>query len=267
MIDQQLTLPPLLGAVAVIALLLVIYGRRGWTIFEGQVGLLYRNGQFDGELGPGRHRRFDPLGHLALHQLPSVPVTTARPALTVMSKDQFSFRVSVSLTVRISDARTYQANRDAPETVGKLVFAQPAPSSKKLDADFAEAFLTRVSQRTLEEFLADPAAGLAELAAQVSAPGLMLEEVRITEVQVPPEVRKMFTEVERARREGLAQLERSRSEQASLRALANAARALQDNPRLAELRMWQLMEAAKGNKTFVLGKPIDPVADPGSGTS
>ena len=63
----------------------------------------------------------------------------------------------------------------------------------------------------------------------------------------------MFTEVERARREGLASLERAKSEQASLRALANAARNMAGNPQLAQLKMLQVMENAKGAKTFVLG--------------
>lgn len=65
----------------------------------------------------------------------------------------------------------------------------------------------------------------------------------------------MFTEAERARREGLAALERARSEQAALRVLANAARNLAGNPELAQLRLWQTMENAKGAKTFVLGDP------------
>lgn len=83
-------------------------------------------------------------------------------------------------------------------------------------------------------------------------PGVTVEQLIVTELLVPPEVRKMFTEVERARREGLAQLERARAEQAALRALANAARSFKNNPELAQLRTLQLMESSKGNKTFVL---------------
>lgn len=251
------TLMSLLVAVAIITLTFTLNHRQRWTVFEGQAGLLYRDGQFVEELGPGRHTRFDVQKRLTLHMLPTVPVVLQRPALTVMSKDQFSFRVSAALTVRVTDARIYQANKPVIAYSAGRGISDPNLTSPALDAAFAEALLTHVGQRTLEEFVADPRAALGELATGVSAPGLMVEEIRITEVQVPPEVRKMFTEVERARREGLAQLERARGEQASLRALANAARALQDNPRLADLRLWQLMEGAKGNKTFVLGKGID----------
>ena len=86
-----------------------------------------------------------------------------------------------------------------------------------------------------------------------AVPGLTVTRLLLTEVTMPPEIRRMFTEVERARREGLAALERARAEQASLRALANAARALASNSGLARLRLLQTMESAKGAKTFVLG--------------
>jgi regulator of protease activity HflC (stomatin/prohibitin superfamily) len=70
---------------------------------------------------------------------------------------------------------------------------------------------------------------------------------------LPPEIRKMFTEVERSKMEGEAALERARGEQASLRALANAARLINDNPALANLRFLQMVEHTSGPKTIVMG--------------
>lgn len=67
-----------------------------------------------------------------------------------------------------------------------------------------------------------------------------------------------MTEVERARLEGLAALERARGEQAALRSLANAARLLKDNPELAQLRVLQAAATAR-NATIVIG---DPAATP-----
>ena len=75
----------------------------------------------------------------------------------------------------------------------------------------------------------------------------------VTSITLPPETRKMFTEVERSKIEAEAALERARGEQASLRALANAARLIQNNPALANLRLLQTMEQTPGAKTFVLG--------------
>ena len=82
---------------------------------------------------------------------------------------------------------------------------------------------------------------------------LKVDQAALGSVILPPELRRMTTEVERARLEGLAQLERSRGEQAALRSLANAARMLKDNPELMKLRMLQSVGAGKG-ATLVLGE-------------
>jgi len=58
----------------------------------------------------------------------------------------------------------------------------------------------------------------------------------------------------KARKEGEAALERARGETAALRSLANAARMLQDNPQLMQLRMLQAMGESAGN-TLVVGLP------------
>lgn len=238
----------------------VLRRRKRQIVYEGSVGLLYRDGRFQREVGPGRYTRLDLFGRTDLFIVPLQPRVVPRPSLTVISRDQFSFRIGLTLTVRVTDARAYRESAGftkPPAIRGLEQFAlEPSLHTAPLDAAFTAALLELCSRRTLEEFIAAPSEGLAELAAAVTAPGLVLEQVAITEIIVPPEVRKMFTEVERARREGLAQLERARSEQASLRTLANAARTLHDNPQLAELRMLQLMEGAKGNKTFVLGKAL-----------
>jgi hypothetical protein len=62
----------------------------------------------------------------------------------------------------------------------------------------------------------------------------------------------------RARQEGLAALERARGEQAALRSLANAAKMLDGNPALMNLRILQTLSASQGTTpppTVVLGVP------------
>ncbi|HEY0204879.1 MAG TPA: hypothetical protein VGC15_12105, partial [Acetobacteraceae bacterium] len=54
-------------------------------------------------------------------------------------------------------------------------------------------------------------------------------------------------------REGQAALERAHGEQASLRALANAARMLRNNPELQNLRLLQAIGTAGSPVTIVLG--------------
>lgn len=77
----------------------------------------------------------------------------------------------------------------------------------------------------------------------------------LRDLVLPAEVRRMVTELERARREGLVALERARGEQAALRSLANAARLLKGNPELHALRVLQALASSPGKvpPTLVLG--------------
>ena len=234
--------------------------RRRIEVFPGEVGLLYRNGRFERELEPGVHRWFDPLQRLRLARVSLLPQALAQHVLEVISRDQFAFRLTLAPLVTVTDARAFhEATPRPPETADRRLAAMMAghtQSYDRLQPVLASAALQAVARHTLEEFLADPAAALEGVAAEVAAvlPGTRLDAIRVTAITLPPETRKMFTEAERARREGLASLERARSEQASLRALANAARTLANNPELARLRTLQTMESARGAKTFVLGE-------------
>ena len=63
-------------------------------------------------------------------------------------------------------------------------------------------------------------------------------------------------ELLKAKQEGQAALERARGESASLRNLANAARVLEGNPALMNLRLMQALSAAQNaGSTLVLGMP------------
>jgi regulator of protease activity HflC (stomatin/prohibitin superfamily) len=98
-------------------------------------------------------------------------------------------------------------------------------------------------------------ARLMELAApKAEQLGLALERVDVKDLTLPGELKKLFTQVTKARQEGLAALERARGETAALRNLANAARLVSDNPALMQLRLLQVVGEQSGN-TVVLGMP------------
>ena len=187
--------------------------------------------------------------------MPTVPQALTQQLVEVISKDQFAFRITLAPMATITEPRSYwEANRPANGADFALSMGMPL-QFPRLSATLAASALTAVAAVTLEEFLADPAGSLAGIADDIGTAltGAKLDGILVTAITLPPETRKMFTEIERARREGFAALERARGEQASLRALANAARSLADNPELARLRMLQVMENARGSKTFVLG--------------
>ena len=70
----------------------------------------------------------------------------------------------------------------------------------------------------------------------------------------PGKLKDIFAQVVNARKEGLAALEKARGETASLRNLANAAKMIESNPNLMQLRLLQALGESSGN-TLVLGMP------------
>jgi regulator of protease activity HflC (stomatin/prohibitin superfamily) len=245
--------------ILVLSVIVLPGGFRRSVVYAGTTGLLYRDGVFERELGPGAHLLFDPLRRTEVRLVPTIPMVLGGHEMAVISKDQFAFKLTLNPLAHIVDARAYleQVGLKSQIVLGAGVHF-PA-----LHARMAAATLDGVAGLTLDEFLADPTAVVAAVTQQLgdATPGGTIDELLLTAITMPPEVRKMFTEVERAKREGLAALERARSEVASLRALANAARSLQDNPQLAHLRTLQAVEGAKGAKTIVLGN-LPPLVGP-----
>jgi hypothetical protein len=98
------------------------------------------------------------------------------------------------------------------------------------------------------------------------APALGIEvfEIDIRDVMLRPDVKAAFAEVLRARAEGRAALERARGESAALRNLANAARLLDSNPALMNLRLLQTIAqdaGVPGSTRFVVNLP-ESIAGP-----
>ena len=77
---------------------------------------------------------------------------------------------------------------------------------------------------------------------------------------------EIFTQVVKARQEGLAALEKARGETAALRNLANAAQMVERNPALIQLRLLQVLAQQPGN-TVVLGMPPGGTPIPVRGAS
>jgi regulator of protease activity HflC (stomatin/prohibitin superfamily) len=88
--------------------------------------------------------------------------------------------------------------------------------------------------------------------------GLKLISADVKDMMFPGEMKKAFAQVVKAQKEGQAALERARGETAALRSLANAARTMDDNPNLLQLRALQALADSSGN-TLVLGLPNNTV--------
>lgn len=246
-----------LGLALLVAAIILLAGRRVATIYPPAVGLLYRDGRFERELLPGRHVWFDPFARTRLFRLSLAEMPAQLGEFTVLSKDQFSFRIGLAPVLKIVDAQAFHESQPA---------AEPHALSHLLPAAAGHAWLYPLlaatagevaGTMTLAEMLSDQQAVTGAIQAKLAQaiPGAVVDRVLLTAVNLPPETRRMFTDVERARMESQAALERARGEHAALRVLANAARLAADNPALANLRLLQVIENAKGSTTVILGNP------------
>jgi regulator of protease activity HflC (stomatin/prohibitin superfamily) len=204
------------------------------TVYEWERGLLYRAGRFAGALGPGRYWE---LPGRTLVKLPVAEQLMVLPAQEVLSADGFPVKLGATLRYRVAEPRTAQEAHAG-------AYHEPLRLALQL------ALRAAAVGRNLEALLAARSELDGELTAAVGAAarpmGIEVTVANLRDLALPAEVRRMVTEVERARRQGLAALERARGEQAGLRALANAARLLKNNPELQQLRLLGAIEGADG---------------------
>jgi hypothetical protein len=246
MVDLVVTVAVVVAALLFLAAFLQTRWRRE-AIMPWETGLLYRDGAFQRTLLPGAHRFFDPARRLTVVRVATSGLGAQLGPLEVYSGEGFAFRLTLAWTMTVADARAYHEDNAG----GSFAGMRPAG----FDAALTAAAMAAAAARPLAQMVADPQPLAVEaLAATAPAfPMLRLEHPAVTRLQLPPEMRRLFTEVETARLQGLAALERARGEQAALRSLANAARLLKDHPELAQLRLLQVVEGAKRPATIVLG--------------
>ena len=231
--------------VALLALALIgmslLRGRQTIVVFPWEQALVYINGRFDRTLSAGRHRLFKPFDKVDLFKVRTGTQAYSSPPIDVLSADRLPFRLSALVQHQVTDPRALHERQ--PDTVlpqavaGALVrLAEMRPLQELVVArGELEAVLTEFVREGLSAY-----------------PEYEVVSVAVTGLALPPELRRLFSEVEKARLESLAALERARGEQASLRALANAARLLKGNPELANLRLLQTAALSKGT-TLVIG--------------
>lgn len=212
------------------------------TVYEYERGLRYDNGRFTGVVEPG--------GYWILRRRTRIQTVDVRPTLVnvpgqeVITADGVSIRVSLTAEYGLVDP--VAAVNEHGNYVEKLYVA--------LQLALREAVATTEIDTLLEQ-RATIGERLAETArAEIARLGLDLVRVDVKDLMFPGELRKTFAQVVGARKEGLAALERARGETAALRNLANAARVMEANPSLLQLRALQEIGRTGGN-TVVLGLP------------
>ena len=232
----------LTAALALIAFVLVasLAARYRTTVFEWERGLRFRGGRFDRVLSPGVY------WHLPqVTRIDKVDVRPTRVAIAgqeVLTADGVAIKGSLVATYQIVEAdRAVLSTDDFRAAVY---------------AEIQLALRVAVTELPVEQLLqqrAELPARLKTLAGErIRAMGVELIDASVRDFTFPGELKKIFTQVVKARQEGLAALEKARGETAALRNLANAAQMIERNPNLLQLRLLQVLAQQPGN-TVVMG--------------
>lgn len=234
----------LLAVAAVVVTVLRQQLRRVFIVPQGYAGLLYQHGRFAAQLGVGRHIRWGrgySLTHQDLRQA-ILPITGQE----VLTADNVSLKASLSVSYQVVDP--VKALHEAQNWVAGL-HNQVQLALRVVVGELAVEPLVTQRSGVATKLLALVQPEAAKLGVQVHA-------VELKDLMYPAELRRAFAESLKARQEGQAALERARGESAALRNLANAARVLEGNPELLNLRLLQSITAAQSaGNTLVLGMP------------
>ena len=228
----------------VIAAIVRAQFRHEFILQEGGTGLLYRHGKFVEALPAGRQIRWG-------RGFTLVPVDLRKAFLDVagqevLTADNVGLKVSLLVTYEITDP--VKALHGTQQWQTDLYHAAQLALRTAAGGVAVEVLL---NQRAA---FAPQLLGLVQ--PEAAKIGLTVHAVEVKDVMFPAELKRAFAEALKARQEGQAALERARGETAALRSLANAARALEGNPALMNLRLLQTLASAQtAGNTFVLGVP------------
>ena len=211
---------------------------------EGYVGLLYQHGKFVAQLAPGRHVRWGRNFTVDAEDTRKGSLLVA--GQEVLTADNIAVKLSLLVTYQTADA--VKASHETQSWHEDLYNIAQLALRNVVSGVAAEALLTQrldIAPQLLARVQPD--------AAKI---GITVHAVEVKDLMLPAELKRAYGDVLKAKQEGQAALERARGESAALRNLANAARVLEGNPALMNLRVLQsLATAQNAGNTLVLGMP------------
>jgi regulator of protease activity HflC (stomatin/prohibitin superfamily) len=233
--------PALVTIVLIIVITIIVFfllsksGIRIITIYDWEKGILLKNGKYIRTINSGTYWINNYF--TTIQKIDTRPRYVSIPGQEVLSADSVSLKVSIVTQYQVENVYSAVSN-----------------------STNYEEFLYTCLQIGLREIIGNTAIDdllekrnefskkLYELTNQkVSESGLKLLSADIKDIMFPGELKKMFAQIVKAKKEGLATLERARGETAALRNLSNAAKMIDENPNLLQLRMLQALSESTGN--------------------
>ena len=218
--------------------------RHVFVVPEGWAGLVYRHGLYVRRNNAGRHIIWGHGWAMNLIDLRRASLLVA--GQDVLTADSVGLKFSVVVAYQI--AEPVKAAHEAQNWTSELYNLTQLALRGVVSGMAVEALLAQK--------LEIGAQLLARVKVEAGKLGINVLAVEVKDVMFPPDLKRAFAEVLKAKQEGQAALERARGETAALRSLANAARVLEGSPALMNLRLMQSLSTAhNGGSTLVLGMP------------
>ncbi|MDQ7785812.1 MAG: slipin family protein [Desulfomonilaceae bacterium] len=212
------------------------------TVWEYQRGLRYYKGRYQRLLEPGQYWIWKYSTHI--ERVDMRPRQMIVSGQEVLSADAIALKVSIVAVYQVIDAVA---------AVNKI-----ENYSDSLYALIQLALREVVGSKPIDDLLENRNSLNTTLMGQCGTSaeefGLKLLSVSVRDIMFPGDLKNVFAQPVKARKEGEAALEKARGETAALRNLANAAKLMDKNPALLQLRALQTMEKSGGN-TIVMGVP------------
>jgi len=208
-------------------------------LFEYEKGIKYFCGKYQKILEPGEYW-FLPY-FTTITRVDIRPRFLSITGQEVLSSDGVTLKVSIAAKYEISDPYTAVVKNFSYSEGAYLLLqlsAREIIGNSKIDellenrSSFSQKFM-ELTGKNFEET------------------GLKLLSVDLKDIMFPGEIKNIFAQVVKAQKEGLAILEKARGETAALRNLTNAAKLIEENPHLMQLRLLQALGQSSGN-TFLL---------------
>jgi regulator of protease activity HflC (stomatin/prohibitin superfamily) len=229
-------------AIVVVVAALVVGQLRIVAVHDYERGMRYSRGRLTGLLDPGAYVAFRPISEIRVFDVRPTFVTI--DGQDVLTADGVNLRISLVARYLVGDpAAAVGGDQDYRRA---LYLILQLALRDALAGRTADALLAARAElgASVKERSAGPIARL----------GVELLSVDVRDLMLPAELKRAFAGVVAARKDGEIALERARGETAALRNLANAARMLEDNPGLVQLRLLQEIGGSTGN-TIVVGMP------------
>ncbi len=211
-------------------------------VSEDLKGLLYKDGRYVKTLDPGAHW-ITPLWNSVV-RVDMRPRVINLAGQEVICLDNVGLKLSLSARVKNADAYTVtHSEMDSYSSLYMVLQLALREITGSMNLDDLLAQRNTIGPKLLEK-----------CSPRLKEMGLELLEIDIRDIMLPGELKQAYSQVLRARKEGEAALEKARGETAALRSLANAAKLMENNPTLLQLRALHAMSEGKGG-TVVLGLP------------